>query len=88
MLSNDSKNKVAVRERWEALKDGECFFVVCQDPIGAQKKVVELGYEARKKAPVAFVGLHRGLLGLLCFRRSASTKSIERRWHIDAPDWS
>jgi hypothetical protein len=79
---------VSVQDRWEALKDGECFFVVCQDPIGAQKKVVELGYGVRKKAPVAFVGLYRGMLGLMCFRRSTLTKSIERRWSIDAPDWS
>jgi hypothetical protein len=80
--------QISVSARWEALRDGECFFVVCQDPIGAQKKVVELGYEARKKAPVAFVGLHRGMLGLLCFRSSTKTRFIERRLRTVEPDWS
>lgn len=59
----------SVQAQWEALDDGECFFVPSLDAEGAKKILLSMGYVPRKNAPEAIVGSYRGMWGVFCFRR-------------------
>lgn len=62
------KRQKLLLERWAALGPGQCFFVPCQDPITAEKKVREVGYILFKGAPIVEIGILNGMCGLLCYR--------------------
>lgn len=62
------KRQKLLREHWLALRPGDCFFVPSQYPITAEKKLLKLGYEPGKEAPIVEIGLLHGKLGLLCSR--------------------
>lgn len=61
-------NEMAIEAAWERLKPGECFFVPCLDELGAKKIGLSKGYYPRKNAPVAVVGIYRGMWGVLFYR--------------------
>ena len=54
---------------WEALNDGESFFVPSIDPIRDKILCLELGYIGGKNPPEAQTGVYRGLHGVLCYRK-------------------
>jgi len=56
------------RNPWTTLKDGESFFVPCLDAIAAKNFWLPLGYEVGKTAPVAEIGVYRGMFGVLFYR--------------------
>lgn len=58
-----------IQALWEALDDGESFFVPSLDAHNARKILLSMGYVPRKNAPEAEVGFFRGMWGVLCFRR-------------------
>lgn len=60
--------ETALEKAWERLKPGECFFVPCVDEITAKKIGLSKGYHSQKNAPVAVVGIYRGMWGVLFFR--------------------
>lgn len=60
--------KVEVKTRWEALKDGESFFVPCLDTINARKICMEQGYHVCRNPPIALIGVYKGMHGVLCYR--------------------
>ena len=57
-----------IETAWEALKPGECFFVPCVDELQAKKIGLSKGYHSQKEAPVAVVGIYRGLWGVMFYR--------------------
>jgi len=58
----------ALERAWGRLKPGECFFVPCLDEIEAKKIGLSKGYYSQKNAPVAIVGILRGMWGVLFYR--------------------
>lgn len=68
MLQKDYEKRLEAT--WATLKPGECFFVPCLDELQAKKIGLARGYYPRKNAPVAKVGIYRGMWGVLFFRES------------------
>ena len=60
----------SAKAAWEALKDGESFFVPSLDTETAKKNLLSMGYEPRKNAPVVRSGIYRGMSGVLCYREA------------------
>ena len=63
------------RNPWPTLKDGEFFFVPCLDAIKAKNFWLPLGYEAGKNAPVAKIGVFRGMFGVMFYRQRVRGRS-------------
>jgi hypothetical protein len=74
-----------IRQRWEALNNGESFFVPSLDPHTAKKNLVLEGYVPRKNAPEARVGIFRGMSGVLCYRPLVSRREKRK---TEMQDWS
>ena len=70
-----------VRERWETLEPGNCFFVPALDTLEAEKICRLEGYYPRKNAPVTARGIYRGMTGVLCWRE-ASRGPVRRKKQI------
>ena len=62
-------SRMSVEQRWQALRDGEFFFVPSLDAVGDRKKVLSLGYYAGRNPPEVQVGIFKGMHGLLCYRK-------------------
>lgn len=60
--------ETALERAWEALKPWECFFVPCVDELQAKKIGLSRGYHSQKNAPVAVVGIYRGMWGVMFYR--------------------
>ena len=60
----------SIEQRWEALNNGESFFVPSIDPIRDRIFCLKLGYVVAKNPPEATVGIYRGVHGVLCFRKA------------------
>jgi hypothetical protein len=67
--NNLRQAKQAVEAQWQALDDGECFFVPSLDAEADKKTLLSMGYVPRKNPPEAVVGFFRGMWGVFCYRR-------------------
>ena len=61
-------------QAWERLQPGECFFVPCLDELEAKKIGLARGYYPQKNAPVAKVGIYRGMWGVLFYREPSDKR--------------
>jgi len=61
--------KKGIQALWEALDDGQSFFVPSIDPIRDKISCLKLGYVVGKNPPEAQTGVYRGLHGVMCFRK-------------------
>ena len=58
----------AVERAWQRLEGDQFFFVPSLDTDSDEKKVLQLGYQPRKKPPKVIPGIYRGQWGLICYR--------------------
>lgn len=58
----------AVERAWQRLEGTQFFFVPSLDTDTDEKKVLQLGYQPRKKPPKVVPGIYRGQWGLICYR--------------------
>jgi hypothetical protein len=58
----------AVEQAWQRLEGNQFFFVPSLDTDTDEKKVLQLGYQHRKKPPKVVPGIYRGQWGLICYR--------------------
>jgi hypothetical protein len=79
------RSEQSIQAQWEALNDGECFFVPSLDADSAKKILLSMGYVPRKNAPEAAVGFFRGMWGVLCFRRPRQATATRRVRSKTAP---
>ena len=72
MLPKDFET--ALTAAWERLKPEECFFVPCLDELEAKKIGLLKGYYSQKNAPVAKVGIYKGMWGVLFYREPSDKR--------------